>query len=356
MPIGGMTELPRRPGSPVMGGLDPAIGARTHGGRSPGQAGHDGETAEGGQRGRDEKTGTGRAGTGGGGRPVGGCRTEERPHDSTPGDFRCNLGSLARGAARCYRPRDRRADGTAPAPDRGPQSGSGWVLQDHKATLVERRHGMMTSLALRSDASAPLAGADLTAARARMGRSLPEMSRYLRIRQPFLEALEQGRLDDLPGSAYALGFLRAYAAALGLDSDEVVRRFKAEASAIDRKTALAFPAPLPERGPPTGALMLLAVALVVGAYAGWYRLSGEGRLPAEAVQPVPARLARPRFRARPACPHRRALRDLAPCRRRPRPPRPRRHRPAARGASPRHKVRSRRTPRRRSGRDRRERP
>jgi len=37
--------------------------------------------------------------------------------------------------------------------------------------------------------------------------------------------------------------------------------------------------------------VLLGLVLVVGAYAGWYRLSGEGRLPTETVTPVPARLA-----------------------------------------------------------------
>lgn len=117
------------------------------------------------------------------------------------------------------------------------------------------------------------------------------MSDLLRIRRPYLEALEQGRIDALPGRAYALAFLRTYATALGLDADEAVRRFKAEAAEIPDKTALDFPAPLPERGLPTGALLLLGLVLVVGAYAGWYRLSGEGRLPAETVQPVPARLA-----------------------------------------------------------------
>ena len=159
---------------------------------------------------------------------------------------------------------------------------------------------MMTSLAPEGDASAPQAGADLMAARERLGRTLPEMAQYLRIRLPFLAAIEQGRLGELPGSAYALAFLRTYATALGLDADEVLRRFKAEAAAIDRKTSLAFPAPLAERGLPTGALMLLALVLVVAAYAGWYRLSGDGRLPAEAVQPVPARLAR--LTAPPAAP------------------------------------------------------
>ncbi len=159
---------------------------------------------------------------------------------------------------------------------------------------------MMTSLAPEGDASAPQAGADLMAARERLGRTLPEMAHYLRIRLPFLVAIEQGRLGELPGSAYALAFLRTYATALGLDADEVLRRFKAEAAAIDRKTSLAFPAPLAERGLPTGALMLLALVLVVAAYAGWYRLSGDGRLPAEAVQPVPARLAQ--LTAPPAAP------------------------------------------------------
>jgi cytoskeleton protein RodZ len=38
-------------------------------------------------------------------------------------------------------------------------------------------------------------------------------------------------------------------------------------------------------------MALLGVVLAVGAYAGWYRLSGEGRLPAEAVTAIPQRLA-----------------------------------------------------------------
>jgi cytoskeleton protein RodZ len=42
---------------------------------------------------------------------------------------------------------------------------------------------------------------------------------------------------------------------------------------------------------PAGALIILGLVLVGGAYIGWYRLSGEGRLPAETVAPLPARLA-----------------------------------------------------------------
>jgi cytoskeleton protein RodZ len=142
-----------------------------------------------------------------------------------------------------------------------------------------------------SAAVAPRAGEDLRVARERVGWSLPEMAAGLRIRRQYLEALEAGRLDELPGTVYALGFLRTYSASLGLDPNEITRRFKTEAGAVNAKTELAFPAPVPERGVPAGAVVLLGVVLAVVAYAGWYRLSGEGRLPAETSTQIPMHLA-----------------------------------------------------------------
>jgi cytoskeleton protein RodZ len=151
-------------------------------------------------------------------------------------------------------------------------------------------------------------GADMRNARERLGWELPAIAAHLRIRLPFLEALEQGRTRDLPGNAYAVGFLRTYAGALGLDPDEVARRFREEARHVNRKTELTFPAPVPERGVPAGAVVLLGVVLMIGAYAGWYRMSGNDRPDSEPVQPVPPRLMPlaeappPRPRAEPAKP------------------------------------------------------
>ena len=138
---------------------------------------------------------------------------------------------------------------------------------------------------------APRAGADLRAARERLGWSVPDVAAMLRIRPAYLDALEVGRLNQLPGNVYALGFLRGYATALGLDPEEMVRRFKGEAVEMVKSTELVFPTPVPERGLPAGALILLGLVLVGGAYAGWYRLSGEGKLPPETVARMPARLA-----------------------------------------------------------------
>ena len=134
-------------------------------------------------------------------------------------------------------------------------------------------------------------GAELRAARHRLGWALPDVAATLRIRLPYLEAIEDGRVADLPGNTYAIGFLRTYASSLGLDAAEIARRFRAEAHEVNRKTELAFPAPVPQRGVPVGAVVLLGLLLTAGAYVGWYRMSGETRTAAEAVPPVPERLA-----------------------------------------------------------------
>jgi cytoskeleton protein RodZ len=138
---------------------------------------------------------------------------------------------------------------------------------------------------------APKAGSELRAAREQLGWALYDVAAMLRIRASFLEALEAGQLTALPNNVYALGYLRNYATSLGLDAEDFARRFRDEAGEIPRHSELIFPSPVPDRGLPAGALILLGLVLVGSAYVGWYRLSGEGRLPAETVVPVPTRLA-----------------------------------------------------------------
>lgn len=166
------------------------------------------------------------------------------------------------------------------------------MLQERRSKLVDGQ-GMMSTVtsSVTGPPAAARAGADLSEARERLGLSLEDVSLKLRIRMPYLEALEQGRISLLPGNAYALAFVRTYAKALGLDAEEMVRRFKTEAAEVGRRAELIFPVPMPERGLPPGAVVLLGLVLAIGAYAGWYRLSGEGRLPAETVTAIPERLA-----------------------------------------------------------------
>lgn len=142
-----------------------------------------------------------------------------------------------------------------------------------------------------SAAEAARLGEELRDARVALGLSLEDIAASLRIRRPYLVALEEGRVHDLPAPAYAVGFVRTYARALGLDEDEVVRRFReASGPVVQRKTDLVFPEPVPERGLPAGAVILVGAMLAVGAYAGWYQWSGSGDRTVDAVAPVPARL------------------------------------------------------------------
>ena len=165
------------------------------------------------------------------------------------------------------------------------------VLQIRRSERSIGRGGKPGASAADDAAVAPRAGVELREARERLAWSLQDVSGQLRIRQTYLDALEQGQLNPIPANAYALGFLRTYATALGLNAEETVRRFRAEAAEMSAKTHLSFPAPVPERGLPAGAIMLMSAVLAVGIYVGWYRLSGEGKLPAETAIAVPERLA-----------------------------------------------------------------
>lgn len=138
-------------------------------------------------------------------------------------------------------------------------------------------------------AEASRLGEELREARMALGVSLADMAQQIRIRRIYLQALEEGRLQDLPGQAYVVGFLRNYANALGLDTDEVLRRFR-EVSDPGPKANLVFPEPVPSRGVPAGAVMLAGAVLAVGAYVFWYNWSGGGPRVVDGVPPLPPRL------------------------------------------------------------------
>ena len=138
-------------------------------------------------------------------------------------------------------------------------------------------------------AEATRLGEELREARMELGVSVADMAERIRIRGVYLVALEEGRLKDLPGQAYVVGFLRNYANALGLNTDEVLRRFR-EVSVPTGKADLVFPEPVPSRGVPAGAVMLAGAVLAVAAYVGWYNFSGGAARIVDAVPPLPPRL------------------------------------------------------------------
>lgn len=134
-------------------------------------------------------------------------------------------------------------------------------------------------------------GALLCATRMRMAGDLQAIAKILRIRYSYLVAIEDGRYEDLPGSAYSVGFVRAYADYLGLDGNEVVKRLREETNGSVTKTRFEFPLPSGESGLPNGGLLAIAVAMGVIVYGAWYTMTNADRDAVDLIQEMPSRIA-----------------------------------------------------------------
>lgn len=132
--------------------------------------------------------------------------------------------------------------------------------------------GGMTDLPL--DASAAerptlRSGADigqaLRAVREHQGRDLVELAETTRVRRAYLAAIEDMQLDQLPSRPFTIGYIRAYAEALGLDGEAAVERFKADEPILDEP----LKAPLgvqEERDPRLTAIMIAALVIVAAIF------------------------------------------------------------------------------------------
>jgi len=127
----------------------------------------------------------------------------------------------------------------------------------------------------------------LRARREERGEDLRYVAQILRIRYPYLKAIEDSLIDELPGPTYAIGFVRTYGEHLGLDSRDLVTRFKAEVDGLNARSDLHFPAPIPEGGVPSGAVLIVAVVMAFGIFGTWSYLSAPDDTVAEIVPTMP---------------------------------------------------------------------
>src|ERR1700761_2334378 len=126
--------------------------------------------------------------------------------------------------------------------------------------------------------------------RTECGLDVDSVAQILKIRPGVLIAIESGKFDELPGPAYAVGFVRSYATYLGLDAEALVVRFKTETAEIARRPQLEFPLPIRDSRVPTGPLLVICVLLAALTYAGWYYLSSTPDQVAGLTPAVPDRL------------------------------------------------------------------
>ncbi len=90
------------------------------------------------------------------------------------------------------------------------------------------------------------------------GLGRDEVTRATRLAPGVVEALESGEEARIPPRAYVVGYLRAWAQAVGLDADEVVLRFHEAAGPVRGEAP-------PGRRPRVPVATALAVALALAA-------------------------------------------------------------------------------------------
>jgi cytoskeleton protein RodZ len=145
-------------------------------------------------------------------------------------------------------------------------------------------------------------GRRLAEARTAKGLSLADVESITRIRQKWLEALENGEYSRLPRGAIARGFLRTYAAYLGLDVQAVLNLYADESGDAGDGVFVAEPGKprlidyrpleveLIDDQPDNRWAVWLAAVLVVAALAAaawWFLNRNPGWNPLAALAPPP---------------------------------------------------------------------
>ena len=121
-------------------------------------------------------------------------------------------------------------------------------------------------------------GGSLREARLKRGLTPADVQKAIRIRDRYLQALEEERWEVLPGDAYLKGFLRTYAEYLGLDGnlyvDEYNNRFAHDDEPLLVPERFARSGPRFRGGGVLRPVVAIAVLVaIVAAVAAW-RLSG----------------------------------------------------------------------------------
>ncbi|MDR2902198.1 MAG: DUF4115 domain-containing protein [Lactobacillales bacterium] len=115
-------------------------------------------------------------------------------------------------------------------------------------------------------------GKTLRKARLDQKQKLPEISKKLRIKLVYLEALEQGHYYAFPGLSYGIGFLKTYAASLGLDPAEMVAKFHQETLGIKEQPIEAV-IKTNKNALPSGRIIGRVILLIAVFYLAWYLFS-----------------------------------------------------------------------------------
>lgn len=129
-------------------------------------------------------------------------------------------------------------------------------------------------------------GAVLADARVAAGLEITDIARDTRVPARHLAAIEADAHDSLPALPYAIGFVKAFARAVGIDPEAAGAQFRAETSKVPHTPAPPPMSPLDERRlPPRGlvTVSIVAVLAVIGGVVAWSAGAFDTKVPQPAV-------------------------------------------------------------------------
>lgn len=119
-------------------------------------------------------------------------------------------------------------------------------------------------------------GAFFRTKREEMNLTLKEVENATSIRVTYLQAIEEGRVQQFLSTVYALGFIRQYAGFLGFESDKLHKDYPDVFRLTPEKQEFAYGiGTLEARGSPHGGIRWLpnlawSVGVVIVGIAAWY--------------------------------------------------------------------------------------
>lgn len=128
--------------------------------------------------------------------------------------------------------------------------------------------------------------------RERDGLSLADAAERVRIREAYVAAIEDDRFDALPGRAYAIGFVRAYAEALGADVEATARAASREIARLP-EPKLQVRKPEADRESRIAPFAAATICLALAGYVYWYFDNSRDRF--ESAVETLARVDAPNF-------------------------------------------------------------
>lgn len=124
---------------------------------------------------------------------------------------------------------------------------------------------------------------------ARLDKKLPleTASRALYIRTRYLQALEDGELEQLPGAAYVKGYIYHYARYLELNADALVEAFE-KIGALPQRRFFYIPDSISRASHPSSQLVFATLAAALLIMLGWVLMTPSSTAHrARLVQPPP---------------------------------------------------------------------